>query len=75
LVRRIVFTLGVSSAFQYTSAIPGRFTLGTVVGPTRSDQRRGVAVLLANEALTWGGFYMLVPLLAVHLTQDSGCAS
>ncbi len=34
--------------------------------------RRGIAVLLANEALTWGGFYMLVPLLSVHLTRDAG---
>ena len=31
-----------------------------------------MAVLLANEALTWGGFYMLVPLLSVHLTRDAG---
>ena len=37
-----------------------------------SSHRRGIAVLLANEALTWGGFYMLVPLLSVHLTRDAG---
>lgn len=37
-----------------------------------SAQRRGVAVLLANSALMSAGFYMLIPLLSVHLTRDLG---
>src|SRR5690349_529748 len=36
------------------------------------ERQRGIAVLLTNEALTWGGFYMLIPLLSVHLTRDAG---
>ncbi|MGI8424851.1 MAG: MFS transporter [Chloroflexota bacterium] len=34
--------------------------------------RRGVYVLLANSALMSAGFFMLIPLLSVHLTQNLG---
>jgi DHA1 family multidrug resistance protein-like MFS transporter len=35
-------------------------------------QRRGVAVLVANSGLMSAGFFMLIPLLSVHLTRDLG---
>ena len=37
-----------------------------------TTQRRGVFVLLANSALMSAGFFMLIPLLSVHLTQNLG---
>jgi DHA1 family multidrug resistance protein-like MFS transporter len=39
---------------------------------TGEARRRGVAVLLANSALMSAGFFLLIPLLSVHLTQDAG---
>ncbi len=35
-------------------------------------RRRGIGVLLANNALMSAGFYLLIPLLSVHLTRDAG---
>lgn len=35
-------------------------------------RRRGIAVLLVNNALMTAGFFMLIPLLSVHLTQTLG---
>jgi DHA1 family multidrug resistance protein-like MFS transporter len=35
-------------------------------------RRRGIAVLLANNGLMSAGFYLLIPLLSVHLTRDLG---
>ena len=37
-----------------------------------AQRRRGIAVLLANSALMTAGFFLLIPLLSVHLTQDLG---
>ena len=39
---------------------------------TGAAARRGVYVLLANSALMSAGFFMLIPLLSVHLTQNLG---
>jgi DHA1 family multidrug resistance protein-like MFS transporter len=39
---------------------------------TPAAARRGVCVLLANSALMSAGFFMLIPLLSVHLTQSLG---
>ncbi|HEU5315617.1 MAG TPA: MFS transporter, partial [Chloroflexota bacterium] len=36
------------------------------------ERQRGIAVLLANSALMSAGFFLLIPLLSVHLTQDVG---
>jgi MFS transporter, DHA1 family, multidrug resistance protein len=41
-------------------------------------KQRGIAVLVANTGLMSAGFFMLIPLLSVHLTQDlafSGAAA
>jgi MFS transporter, DHA1 family, multidrug resistance protein len=38
----------------------------------RSPRSRGVAVLVANSGLMSAGFFMLIPLLSVHLTRDLG---
>jgi MFS transporter, DHA1 family, multidrug resistance protein len=35
-------------------------------------RRRGIAVLLVNNVLMTAGFFMLIPLLSVHLTQHLG---
>lgn len=35
-------------------------------------RRRGIVVLLANSGLMSAGFFMLIPLLSVHLTRDLG---
>jgi len=39
---------------------------------TLTDRQRGIAVLLANGCLMSAGFFMLIPLLSVHLTRDLG---
>ncbi|CAA9261306.1 MAG: hypothetical protein AVDCRST_MAG77-2688 [uncultured Chloroflexi bacterium] len=36
------------------------------------SERRGIAVLVANSGLMSAGFFMLIPLLSVHLTRDLG---
>ncbi|HET7770369.1 MAG TPA: MFS transporter [Chloroflexota bacterium] len=41
-------------------------------GASSAAARRGVYVLLANSALMSAGFFMLIPLLSVHLTQNLG---
>ena len=35
-----------------------------------SEQRRGLAVILASTFLMFGGFFMLVPLISVHYVRD-----
>ncbi len=37
---------------------------------SRGQQMNGIVVLLATTGLMWFGFFMLIPLLAVHITRD-----
>ena len=39
---------------------------------TRGKQLSSIGVLLATTGLMWFGFFMLIPLLAVHITRDLG---
>lgn len=42
---------------------------------TLRKRRRGLAVLLIDSFLMFGGFFMLVPLISVHYVQDLGFAA
>ncbi len=42
---------------------------------TLAQRRRGLAVLLVDSFLMFGGFFMLVPLISVHYVQDLGFAA
>jgi DHA1 family multidrug resistance protein-like MFS transporter len=35
-------------------------------------RRRGLAVMLIDTFLMWGGFFMVIPLMSVHYVQDLG---
>lgn len=37
-----------------------------------AERRRGLRVLLASTFLTWGGFFVVVPLIAVHYVDQLG---
>jgi DHA1 family multidrug resistance protein-like MFS transporter len=38
----------------------------------RAERRRGLIVLLADAFLMWAGFFMVVPLIAVHYVDGLG---
>ena len=42
---------------------------------TPAARRRGLTVLLVVTFLTWGGFFLVVPLIAVHYVEDLGWAA
>jgi DHA1 family multidrug resistance protein-like MFS transporter len=42
---------------------------------TAAERRRGLIVLLAATFLTWGGFFVVVPLIAVHYVDGLGWAA
>jgi DHA1 family multidrug resistance protein-like MFS transporter len=42
---------------------------------TDIQKKRGLIILLANAFLMWGGFFMVVPLLAVHYVDGLGWAA
>ena len=42
---------------------------------TRGEELRGLAVLLANQTLLNGSFFMLFPLISVHFTRDVGMSA
>ncbi len=42
---------------------------------TLAERHRGLAVLLIDSFLMFGGFFMLVPLISVHYVQDLGFAA
>src|SRR5687768_7491299 len=39
---------------------------------TSGERRRGLVVLLADAFLMWAGFFMVVPLIAVHYVDNLG---
>lgn len=41
-------------------------------GPSEAQRQRGLNLLLINTFLMWGGFFMIIPLLAVHYVDDLG---
>ncbi len=42
---------------------------------SESARKRGLMVLLVNTFLMWGGFFMVVPLIAIHYVDDLGWAA
>jgi DHA1 family multidrug resistance protein-like MFS transporter len=42
---------------------------------TAAQKRRGLRVLLATTFLTWGGFFAVIPLIAVHYVDGLGWAA
>lgn len=50
---------------------------GAVLAPLAGTAagRRGLAVLLVATFLTWGGFFMAIPLIAVHYVDGLGWAA
>ena len=42
---------------------------------TEQGRRRGLAVLLADTFLMFGGFFMLVPLISIHYVRELGFAA
>src|SRR5438270_8179377 len=44
----------------------------TLSSPSAADRQRGLRVLLVDTFLMWGGFFMVVPLIAVHYVDGMG---
>ena len=52
--------------------------MATIVQPTTlNDQqrRRGIAVLMISNFFAWGGFFLIIPLIAVHYVENLGWAA
>ena len=47
----------------------------TFNGLSETERQRGLWVLLAATFLTWGGFFAVIPLIAVHYVDDLGWAA
>ncbi|MEA2595880.1 MAG: transporter, family, multidrug resistance protein [Thermomicrobiales bacterium] len=53
----------------------GVATVDTQISLSAAARRRGLIVLLAATFLTWGGFFVVVPLIAVHYVDGLGWAA
>jgi DHA1 family multidrug resistance protein-like MFS transporter len=42
---------------------------------SEASRRRGLVVMLADTLLMWGGFFMVIPLIAVHYVDNLGWAA
>lgn len=42
---------------------------------SETARKRGLLVLLINTFLMWGGFFMVIPLIAIHYVDDLGWAA
>ncbi|GAB4114691.1 MAG: MFS transporter [Roseiflexaceae bacterium] len=42
---------------------------------SESARKRGLAVMLVGTLLIWGGFFMVIPLIAIHYVDDLGWAA
>ncbi|MDQ3443471.1 MAG: MFS transporter [Chloroflexota bacterium] len=45
------------------------------VGLTASQRQRGIIALMVSNLFSWGGFFLLIPLVAVHYVDDLGWAA
>ena len=42
---------------------------------SETERRRGIAALLILNFFAWGGFFLVIPLVAVHYVDDLGWAA
>ncbi len=42
---------------------------------SEAERRRGLRVLLASTFFSWGGFFLVVPLISVHYVDQLGWAA
>lgn len=46
-----------------------------VAGLSASQRQRGIVALMVSNLFSWGGFFLLIPLVAVHYVDDLGWAA
>lgn len=57
------------------AASPAPSPIIDTAGLTGSQRQRGIIALMVSNLFSWGGFFLLIPLVAVHYVDDLGWAA